>query len=400
MAKKDKNKRRKPKAKNGQCTPVYRESKGCFELRISYTDINGKTKRKSFSAQSAHECEAKKEKFLAELDKEKNGILLYSTLPEVLRFENERRLRKNKQKEQGYGRNEDTIKYIEKSSIGRIPIKDITVNQLDFFLCEITRYSNDTISKIYEKVIKAFELAYRKKIIDNNPFYDERNDLDKPKSNKATKVIVPLEVEEQKMFEEAVVSYSKEKKACNKYHHQLMIELYSGMRMGEINALTPDDVDFEKNEIRITKTITRDRNKKPILSQTPKTEASRRTIEMLPQVREHLMEAIHEMIPNPNNLIFCNKKNKGLITTQNVNSAYRRIRKNMGVREEDIQGQHQLRHTYGTRCVEAGMQYEVLRDLLGHSSIKITMDTYAGVLAPHREKNIQKVNDYMNRIHE
>ena len=397
MTKKQKSDKRE-KVKNGECEPKWREDKQCFELRFTYFDIDGNKKRKSFSAQSKYECEEKREVFLEELEKEKNGVAIHSTIPDILRIENERRLRNNKQHEQGYGRNEDTIKYIEKSSIGRIPIKDISVNQLDYFLFEITCYADDTIKKIYSKVRRSFKKAYDEDIIDENPFDNLKNELDRPKSQKQTKIITPLSIDDQKKFEEALMDYSKEKTKCNKYHRQLLIELYSGMRMGEINALTPNDVDFKKNIIYVSKTISRDRTKKPFISPRPKTDKSNREVPMLPIVREQLKSAIDDMYPNENNLIFCNKNNKGLLTTQQVNSAYRRICLNAGIDQKNIKGQHQLRHTFGTRCVEAKMDYKVLSDIMGHSDIHVTIDTYVSTLSTHRDANLQMVESYFDSL--
>lgn len=388
---------RKQKSQNGHTVPVWREDKRCFELRITYVDINGEKKRKSFSSQSVPECIEKRNKFFRELELKRDGVVMDSTIPEILRTDNERRLIKNKQKEQGYGRNEDTIKYIEKSSLGALEIKNITVPQIDHFLLyELPRYAQDTIDKIYRMLKKAFVIAAQRNIIERNPFDDERNDLERPNSNKLTKKIPPLSVEEQKKFEEALQLYSQEKTACNKYHRQLLIELYTGMRMGEINALTPADIDFKEGEISITKTISRDRNKKPFISPIPKTNSGIRKVPIISIVEEQLRLAISEMISNENQLIFCNKKTGGLITTQQVNSAYKRICKKAGITES---GQHQLRHTYGTRSVEAGVDYKALSETMGHKDIHITIDTYVSTLPAHREENIKRLTNYLNRIH-
>ena len=397
---------RKERARNGQTEPVYREDKKCFELRFTYTDVDGKKKRKSFSAQSKPECEQKRELFLLNLEKEKNGVALYSTIPEILTIRNEKRLKANKQKEQGYGRNMDTISYIAKSSIGDIPIKDITKDQLENFLYEITRYAQDTIDKIYRMVKRAFETAYEKNIIDTNPFAVKDHDLDEPESSKPTKEVPPLTVEEQNIFETALKEYSQTKTTRNKYHHQFIIELYSGMRMGEINALTPRDIDFKNEVIHVSKTISRDRKKKPILSYRTKTKTSKREVPMQPEVVEELKKAIDEMIPNERNLIFCDKKTKGLITTQRVNCAYKRIFEKAGLKdkytEQDLEsvqlGQHQLRHTYGTRCVEAGMDYKALSEIMGHKDIHVTIDTYVSTLNKSRAENMKKVRNYLQSI--
>lgn len=51
---------------------------------------------------------------------------------------------------------------------------------------------------------------------------------------------------------------------------------------------------------------------------------------------------------------------------------------------------HVLRHTYATRAIESGMQPKVLQQLLGHSSIKTTMDTYVHVTEESLTKAVQE----------
>ena len=59
---------------------------------------------------------------------------------------------------------------------------------------------------------------------------------------------------------------------------------------------------------------------------------------------------------------------------------------------------HSLRHTYATRCIEAGMPANVLQKLLGHTDIKVPMNTYADVFDRYRDREIEKVNAYMQSL--
>ena len=55
---------------------------------------------------------------------------------------------------------------------------------------------------------------------------------------------------------------------------------------------------------------------------------------------------------------------------------------------------HSLRHTYGTRCIEAGMRAVALQRLMGHSDISVTMNTYVSVFNKYKEAKLEKLNDY------
>lgn len=57
---------------------------------------------------------------------------------------------------------------------------------------------------------------------------------------------------------------------------------------------------------------------------------------------------------------------------------------------------HALRHTYATRCIEAGMRPETLQMLLGHSNINITMNLYVHVMDDEKKKEVEKIEMMLN----
>ena len=69
-----------------------------------------------------------------------------------------------------------------------------------------------------------------------------------------------------------------------------------------------------------------------------------------------------------------------------------------GIKDTAVPGDltlHSLRHTYATRCIESGMPPEVLQNLLGHTDIKVTLDTYSDVFDNFQNENVAKVDEYL-----
>ena len=79
------------------------------------------------------------------------------------------------------------------------------------------------------------------------------------------------------------------------------------------------------------------------------------------------------------------------VRPNNANRRLKELLKQMGI--NDITS-HSLRHTYGTRCVEAGMRAVALQRLMGHTDVSITLNTYTSVFNKYKEAELEKVNNY------
>jgi site-specific recombinase XerD len=87
-----------------------------------------------------------------------------------------------------------------------------------------------------------------------------------------------------------------------------------------------------------------------------------------------------------------------LINTSQVNMQFQRVIEKYDIIDKKVKGKvslHSLRHTFATRCIEAGMQAKVLQHLLGHSDIRITLNTYCDAFESFQRENIAIADEYL-----
>ncbi len=377
---------------NGEGTIYFNENKKRWIVQITYVDIMGEKKRKSFSSFSKTEAINKKNLFIEQnaigMIPAKSKLTIYGLLKNYI--ENEHDL--NYIGDAAYTRKLHTLSIIEKDRISSIPISKIEDNDIINFLKSIVDYSNSVISKVYSLLKKGFNLACEHKIIMFNPM--EKSFIRKPNSTKLTKKVRAFTVEEEKAFLIAMKNYAPPKNS-NNYKLQLLIALFTGMRMGEINALSINDIDFNSSIIHINKTITRGVNYEIIVGDTAKTPNRVRDIPMSSYVVSLFKEAVNNYRYNNEKLLFYNYNSNRPITTAQVNDAFKRF----CTKNKIFSGtnQHMLRHTFATRCIEAGIEAEVLMKWLGHKDITTTINTYTDVFAKMHNKAIDRFTEYSKK---
>ena len=248
-----KKKKRRPKAPAGAGSFRVRES-GSIEYRTACIDMYGNLVRKSFTAPTKEECIAKAEAFNEKEAQKARGIDVDATIPQIVEARYKIDLAMNFVGIQGYSRNMETLRIIARSPLGRMPIVNANKYHIFSFLATVTNYANSTIEKIYNQLKIAFEDAFNQEIITRNIMLDR--DVRRPKSDKPDKKVRAYSKEEQDRIVQFLENY-KPRYGKNDYHNQLLLEIYTELRMGEINALRPEDVDLKLKVINVRRTISK-----------------------------------------------------------------------------------------------------------------------------------------------
>lgn len=167
--------------------------------------------------------------------------------------------------------------------------------------------------------------------------------------------------------------------------------------MGEINALKPEDIDLEKGIVHVKRTVSRGLEYRVFIKEGTKTYTGIRDIPVSSILRPVLEKVLreYEENPNPMGLLFYDEYKNDVIDTNQVNCYFGRVLEKAGVAHR---GQHALRHTFATRCIEADVPPLVLKTWLGHRDIHITLDTYADVFENMHNSAIEKVEKYADMI--
>ena len=329
------------------------------------------------------------EKFLTSLMYQRKNPLYIKKhkicLGDYMKLRTKTKLETNIISENSLSRINQTLNIIKKSYLYNKKIDEITTEEIQNYFNTLTDYSSSTINKIFSEFRQIFNYAFSQNIILANPMVD----VIKPKSKIINKPLRALTLDE----EENLVNYLTgiALKKC-RYRNVFLIQMFTGMRIGEVLALKTTDIDLVHNLITVERTISKDKNSKVIMGKTTKTYAGQRELPVPILIRDFIIEQMQ--IANKSNhktkLLFRNSLGN-LANPAQVNTAFKEVIKDLGY--EDITS-HTLRHTFATRCIESGMKPVVIQRLMGHTNIQITLNTYTSIFNKYKESEITKVNNY------
>ena len=276
-----------------------------------------------------------------------------------------------------------------KSILGRLKLSDVRPMHCKAVLTRMDKdYAGSTIRQTYIAMGTMFRSALMNGLIAKHPMDGVRY----TKPVRAVSDIKFLTVEEQEKFLEVA------KRSHNYFQYALMLE--TGLRTGEMIGLTWDAINWKKRTLTVNKTLEYRHKQGYWRAGPPKTQQSYRTIPLTSKayaILEMVAASVGERKESETlsqtleyidrrtgqtstlvmrDLVFINFRTGEPAKNSSYDTHLYKLCDEAGIKRFSM---HVLRHTYATRAIERGVQPKVLQKLLGHASIRTTMDRYVHV---------------------
>lgn len=270
-----------------------------------------------------------------------------------------------------YDMYETQINYNVIPELGNIVLKELKQQDLQRFYNK--KYNNGkgmsgaSIRKIHNIISASLNLAVENDLMRKNV----SKGVQLPRLTKPN--VKAFTLQEQNLFFEKAKEY--------RLYNAFVVNIDTGLRAGELLALTWKDVDLEKGLIKINKNImfikNRDENavtkNKWIIQDSPKTEASNRTIPLT----KRSLSILKQMYETKTcDIVFPSEKN----THVSLRNYQRTFYKILGKAGLEKCSPHVLRHSFVTRCFEQNVQTKVISEMVGHAKLAHTTDIYTHIM--------------------
>lgn len=288
---------------------------------------------------------------------------------------------------------------------GRLKLKDIQPLQIRSKLVKLDKegFGYETQNKVRILLLDMFDKAVLDNVAVKNPVRGIKVTRDEEKEPRV------LTIEEQAVFFDTCKGTF--------YDNLFTVAVSTGLRPGELYALTLEDLDFEKKVIHVTKSLSYqkfegDTGKTFHLGNT-KTKSSYRDVPMnrrcelalkkqLMQKRVIAGKGTSKPLEGLENLIFTTKFNTP-INAQIYCDAIKSIVTEINLMRDELEqfdtfSGHCFRHTFATRCFESGIQPKTVQKYLGHATLQMTMDLYTHVLENHLSDEMDKLESRLDVI--
>ncbi len=273
-----------------------------------------------------------------------------------------------------------------KPLIGNMLLSDVKTIHCQHIMNKMAEegYRTSTLYQARISLYNMLEYAVENDMLPKNPCTKlVKSSIGAPSEKKEA-----LTLEEQKLFLDAIVGSS--------YELQFRFALQTGLRTGELVGLRWEDVDFKEETLTISRTLEFRHSTHIWREGPPKSQSGYRTIPLTKEAIEILKEQKKKNnalkvtpIEWKDQIFLCRKGTP--VKNSTYDTALFKYCDKAGIRRFAM---HVLRHTFATRCIEAGMKPKTLQTILGHSNIGITMNLYVHTTDDEKKKEMEKLELY------
>jgi integrase len=178
-------------------------------------------------------------------------------------------------------------------------------------------------------------------------------------------------------------------------HGLVYLGAHTGMRRGEVLAVSFSDVDWEQKELLVSKGLSKSRTKEKLRRWRwrlgpPKSRRSRRRIGLDEEVIK-VLRTLRDSAPDPDSFIFC-KSDGTPFDPDYFDELFDKIRQKAGLPDVRF---HDLRHFFASMLIAQGESAKYVSDQLGHSSVQVTFDIYGHLFPTARQEAARKFQQAM-----
>ena len=266
-----------------------------------------------------------------------------------------------------------------KPKLGNIPLDKLTTNDIQQFCAWMKSDDHMGGGSIADSQIRnCFSLCHRALEKARTEHLIPRDPTDGCK-------LSPVRYEEMKILSRESMQKLLIQAREENYYELFLLELATGLRLGEIAALQWDDLNLETGELQINKQVVAVKGKLTV--SPPKTKAAVRTLILPPPVLKVMLEYRARV---DSRWMFPSSKKED--APMRPSSIHQRLHRILGHAECDRVRFHDLRHTFATNALAYGMDIKTLSTILGHVSCATTLNTYSHITDEMRQQAAVKID--------
>lgn len=267
--------------------------------------------------------------------------------------------------------------------LGDYELNDLTPLLLQKFVTELLQSGNlitgkGLSSNTVNTVITVLQNSLKSAMVFGELKEYSADKIKRPKAQENE--VICFSIVEQRKIEREVLQSKKDKL------FGIVLCLYTGLRIGELLALTWHDIDFIKGTLAVTKSChygKGESGKFERCTDLPKTITSRRTIPIPKQIIV-ILKNIKKRSQSENVV----SSRSDPVSVRSYQRSFALLLRKLNIPHK---GFHALRHTFATRALECGMDVKTLSEILGHKNASITLNRYVHSLMEHKQEMMNKV---------